>query len=134
MVPEFTHERECFACLNRLRVAWGKHAGPRYCDEQATADERAVARQLCGREWIYRRVGHDCREMGFRLDGTIAPGEAGCEWTWALDRIGGQPCVALHGKDGLTCILLPDGLDRWRGNWLVHERLPVELISAAVTV
>jgi ADP-heptose:LPS heptosyltransferase len=133
-IPEFEHERECFACLERLRRSWGAGSTTMYCDVDAAEDERAAARRLCGRTWIYHRIGHDCREMGFCLDGTIAPGEAGCEWTWGLERIDGEPSVAIHGKEGLTCILVPNGRDRWRGAWLIHERANVELIEAASAV
>ena len=131
IVPEFTHERECFACLNRLRAAWGEHACARYCDEQATADEApwpgnfadgsgsiAASGTIAGR-WVSGSTARCAGRGRLRAD-------------MALERIGGQPCVALHGKDGLTCILLPEGPGRWRGNWLVHERTPVQLITAGV--
>lgn len=78
-----------------------------------------MARELCGRRWLYRRAGYDERSVTFGLDGTVGDGAAGCERWWGLGRDDGIYSLSLIG---------PDGPARWHGAWVVHERMPVELL------
>ncbi len=79
--------------------------------------------------YTYRRCGHDERPMELRSDGTIGDGAAGCERTWKLTPTPTGEALVIYGDgDRDTCHLkiCSDGV--WRGRWLRHERMPIELI------
>ena len=130
-VPGFLQEDTALTFLEDLRRRWAGRPRP-YCPRNADEGHRAVATDLCGRAWRYRRVGHDERPMTFIADGQVGEGAAGCEQWWALrrDAGGGEDRLLLLGREGVTCVLSADGPGRWAGAWLVHERMPVELVGA----
>jgi ADP-heptose:LPS heptosyltransferase len=121
-IPGFEQEDECRAHIDRLRNCW---IGTRI----VSIAERDLARRLCQHKWIYRRTGHGSRHLSFGFDGQIVLGAAGCEKTWEFQRVNESFCLAIHGQDGLTCRLLPDGESRWHGRWEIHERMDVELVA-----
>lgn len=89
-----------------------------------------LKRALCGRRWIYRRVGYDERPMTFGSSGILTEGSAGCEQHWQVDVDEEGPWLSLFDGSGRrTCLLYPDGEGRWSGGWIVHERMPVELLA-----
>lgn len=90
-----------------------------YCTPEETA---AVAG-----EYLYRRVGHDQRPMQLLTDGAIGHGAAGCERRWSLRRLDGTVTLTISG-DTPTCHLMAGADGVWRGRWLRHEQMPIELI------
>jgi len=78
---------------------------------------------LCNHTWIYKRVGHDERLLGFNHDGTIALGAADCERNWNLidDRL------FVYGIHGTSCVLECRADGRWEGEWSMFERMAIEL-------
>jgi hypothetical protein len=122
-IPGFLQEDECRAHIERLRDFW---IGTRI----VSVEEREIARRLCRNTWIYRRGGRESRKMSFGFDGRVILGAAGCEKTWEFQSADDQlSSLAILGKDGLTCQLVPDGPNRWRGRWVIHERMEVEPIA-----
>ena len=59
----------------------------------------------------------------------IAEGEAECERRWSINHADGQEILTISRLDRPTCHLMLDADGVWRGRWLEHERMPVELIS-----
>jgi ADP-heptose:LPS heptosyltransferase len=121
-IPGFVQEDECRGHIERLRGFW---IGTRI----VSAEEREIGRQLCRNTWIYRRGGRESRQMTFGFDGRVIVGAAGCERTWEFQSADDKLCLAILGKDGLTCRLAADGPNRWRGRWVIHERMEVELTA-----
>lgn len=79
--------------------------------------------------YTYRRVGHDERAMELLPDGKIGEGAAGCELVWKIERTPVGPVLTIYGHHGgATCHLtrMADGV--FRGRWLAHEKMPIELI------
>jgi hypothetical protein len=66
--------------------------------------------------------------MRFARDGCILEGAAGCEVRWELREESDAASLVILGKDGVTCRLSSDDRRTWRGRWLHHERMPVELV------
>ena len=120
-------EDECRAALDELDRAWQGRRMRRYRDETAAAGQRERARALCAGRWTYWRIGYDERAMAFGLDGRVTQGAAGCERTWSFD----GDALCLNGENELTCRLEPAGPGRWTGPWLIHQRMPIELIDEA---
>ena len=83
------------------------------------------------RRFEYVRIGHDRRPMELLPGGRIGAGAAGCEEFWSVEPdASGRPVLQLLGRGRVTARLIrgPDGV--FRGGWLVHERMPVELQPA----
>jgi hypothetical protein len=127
-VPGFLHEDLGLAFLDDLRRRWAGRPRP-YRPGEGDERTRRAAEDLCDRPWVYRRMGHDERPMTFRPDGTVGEGAAGCERAWGLTSREETFDLSILGRDGVTCVLTPDGPARWHGAWVVHERMPVELVA-----
>ena len=54
-------------------------------------------------------------------------GAAACERFWAVKQENGHVVLEILSAKELTCRLVPDERGVWRGHWLVHEKMPVEL-------
>lgn len=79
--------------------------------------------------YIYRRVNHDERPMELLPDGKIGEGSAGCELSWKIERTPSGAVLTIYGHHGgATCHLSAHQDGVWRGRWLAHERMPIELI------
>lgn len=84
--------------------------------------------QIPGR-YKYVRVDHDEREIELLADGRIGQGAAACERTWKfLPTPVGQALVIYGDNGGDTCHLTAGEDGIFRGRWLSHERMPIELI------
>lgn len=83
-------------------------------------------------KYLYRRVGHDERQMELLPNGKIGEGAGGCELAWKLERTPSGTVLSIYGHHGgATCHLTraDDGI--YRGKWLAHEQMPIELIRLA---
>lgn len=130
-VGGFLYEDECLAFLNELRGKWigSEHGTPVFEWERATLEERDMAEALCARPWRYRRVGHDERTMSFSLKGIVDQGAAACEIFWYLRSISeGNFELLISSEKSTTCRLLFKN-DRWEGQWVIAEQMPVQLLS-----
>jgi hypothetical protein len=98
------------------------------------AKGRKMSSLLLGKRFIYHRVGYDKREIEFADDNKIGYG-AGClEKMWDLEQT--DKGLALYIGSSLidaTCELYQDG-DLWKGRWLKHEKMPVELIPLSKVI
>lgn len=82
--------------------------------------------------YLYRRVDHDERPMELLPDGKIGEGAAGCELSWKIERTPSGAVLTIYGHHGgATCHLSAHQDGVWRGRWLAHERMPIELIPQA---
>jgi len=94
----------------------------------ATTGGGEIKRVASAGPFLYRRVGHDRRAMELSSDHTIVRGAGGLERWWFLDT-SAAPCeLQVWGEAGLTCGLVQHADGVWRGNWRMHEKMPVELI------
>jgi hypothetical protein len=101
----------------------------------ATTLEQDAAAGLVEQRWFeYVRVGHDQRRIEFLSDGSIGAGRADCEQRWqVMEEAGGSVALILLGRgDQTTCKLSPsqpNAYRSWKGRWLIHECMAVELQS-----
>lgn len=131
-IPGFVHEAECLAHLAELRRCWDGEPRRSYDNQLASEAEKAAAGALCAKRWIYRRVGHDERPMTFTINGKVAVGAAGCERRWHITTDEAQLVLCIQGEHGLTCMLTNLDGRRWRGQWEIFERMPVELMEEMI--
>lgn len=118
-------ERECFDLVGELSKQWN---GRIWDNVKPTDDEKAAMREMIGKTFFYHRVGHDARLLEFGADGRITKGAADYELTWSIFTVDNKHRLVISGKDAPTCFLQPGPQQRWKGNWLVGERMPVALV------
>jgi hypothetical protein len=75
----------------------------------------------------YKRVGYDSRPMTFLPDGYIGQGAARREAFWKIEEHRGDALLLILGSPGITCVLRESADAVWRGRWLCHEKMPIEL-------
>ena len=104
-------------------------------DLQRLERARAVEEALAGAILEYRRIGFDQRPLELRRGGVVGDGAADCERSWRIDLDqAGVPTLTIAGHRGATCRLRRDGASgRWKGRWLHHERMRIELVPPAAT-
>ena len=76
-------------------------------------------------------MGYDRpRTIELNDDGTIGRGNAAQERFWSIDLLDGKAVLSILGDECLTCRLIEDhGI--WKGAWLHHECMPIELTPLA---
>lgn len=119
------NEELCFNFVADLRRRW---SGILWHNPNPTPEEQRVIDELTGRRFLYRRVGYDERPMRLEPNGKIGEGAAECERRWDVNVDDGRVILTLSRLDRPTCHLERGGDAIWRGRWLEHERMPVELI------
>lgn len=98
------------------------------------ADAELHANDIPG-EYTYHRVGHDKRRMILAEHGHIGDGSADCERTWQVETLPiGQVLTISDRSGGPTCHLKRDADGTFRGRWLRHERMPIELTPLVIPV
>jgi Mannosyltransferase putative len=92
--------------------------------------ERSAEERLTGTVFLYRRVGFDERRMQLRRGGLIGEGSADCERSWRIDLDhSGTAVLTIAGRSGPTFrARWHQQFRNWKGQWLDHERMPVELL------
>lgn len=124
------HQEECDGHLKELRKLW---SGKLWRNDRPNQREREIIRQVAGRQFAYRRLinGEPARNMALLPGGRIGEGAAECEARWEVhevDWFSGTECVlTLCGEDKPTCHLRRGADGTWRGEWLEHERMQVEV-------
>ena len=121
-VPGFEHERECMKFIDTLRTQESVLLGVPIFDS-------SNSEFLSGKRKLYRRVGHDERAMTFEPGGIISEGTARLEKYWRISKQNDQITLDIYGEDGLTATLHPEDLHAqlWKGEWRIHEKMPIEL-------
>ena len=72
-------------------------------------------------------MGFDSRLLSFRRNGTIGQGSAENEIYWDLYLDNGKPLLEIASLTRPTCLLTEEA-SVWKGQWLIHEQMPIELI------
>ena len=90
----------------------------------------ALATELPNAFFAYRRHGYDERLIHLLSSGQIGQGRAQREHRWEVHVPANcPPTVVLLGEDGAVTCELQRGEDGvWRGAWLSHEQMPVDLV------
>jgi glycosyltransferase involved in cell wall biosynthesis len=127
----FLFEQECKDYLQELDYLWHgrKIRVPKFSHIAASPKLKDVAEHFVRCLFNYRRVGFDDRPMRFMLDGTIEEGSGRCEIFWDLVEKESEYTLLISSESSVTCKLkrLKNGI--WKGRWLNHEKMPVELIA-----
>lgn len=102
---------------------------------ELTSGERNATATIVAQRWFrYVRVGHDERRIELLPDGRVGEGRAACEEFWLIsEQSSGRVELILSGRGTDTCRLTPvtepeDPHGAWKGRWIVHEQMPVELL------
>ncbi len=124
-VESLANEDLCFELVSELARKW---SGTLWQNEQPTLSEQATIDRMIGKCFQYRRVGYDERTIKLAHNRVISEGSAECERLWHVNHLDEQLVLTISRLDRPTCHLRndPDGI--WRGSWLEHERMPIELI------
>ncbi|MCA9238156.1 MAG: hypothetical protein KDA44_21940 [Planctomycetales bacterium] len=122
------NEQLCFDLVRDLATKWD---GTLWNNPAPTPAEQRVIDSIAGQRYVYRRVGYDERTFVLNADSYVGDGAAECERRWSINRDEDVDVLTLSRLDRPTCNLRqgPDGT--WRGAWLEHERMPVELFPAS---
>jgi hypothetical protein len=125
-IPGFEHEEQCLAYLEELRAKWN---GTVVFDERPTLTElqRAAIQVLTGSALDYQRMGYDRREMTFLRNGLVGNGAAACEVLWRVIEEAGKLILEIASETSITCRLTQHSDNVWMGQWLIGERMPIEL-------
>lgn len=119
------NEDLCFSLVADLRKRWD---GVLWHNLEPTPAEQSVIDELTGRRFNYRRVGHDERKLCLDRLGLVGEGSAECERRWDVNETEGRMTLTLSRMDRPTCHLVRGDDAVWKGRWLDHERMPIELI------
>ena len=118
------NEKLCFDFVAELARRW---SGTLWQNDEPTRAEKKVIKELTGKRAKYTRVGYDERTISFEASRAIGEGSAECERVWHVNAVDGQPLLTMSRLDRRTCHLRREEDGVWRGQWLEHERMPVEL-------
>jgi len=129
-IAGFLEESRCLGFLDELREIWDGFV--KMPEPQTEAGKDARNRTIRARTFTYHRVGKDRRTMDLDANGRITRGAAGLEKAWMVqDGDDGVPELSIIGNS-ITCTLREDEDGIWRGRWINHEQMPIELIPQAV--
>jgi hypothetical protein len=118
------NEDFCFRLIADLRKRWD---GVLWRNLDPSPEEAAIIAELTGKRFLYRRVGHDERTLRLDARGKIGEGAAECERRWDINIDDGATILTVSRLDRPTCHLRKSDDGVWRGQWLEHERMPIEL-------
>jgi len=93
-----------------------------------TKEEQEAFAELTRNTYLYVRVGHDMRPMRFSRAGHVGLGAGGCEVLWRIETDERGVCLDILSGDERTCRLRRCADSVWRGEWLVHEKMPIDLV------
>lgn len=123
--PSLANEDLCFELVDQLRRIWD---GVPWSNLEPTPEEQRVIDSLTGRKFLYRRVGYDERPMSLERHCRVGLGAAECERRWYVNQDDGEFVLTISRLDRPTCHLRQDADGVWRGQWLEHEKMPIELV------
>jgi|GEM_PF-802201 len=126
-LPGFKYEKDCFEFIRQLREKWDGIIGRDF--SRKSEKLKTAIQRLTAHTYVYKRVGYDMRPMTFLSSGKIGAGKAVCEQLWDVQEDGGQVWLDIFSERELTCRLQLNSDNIWRGQWLAHEKMPVELLA-----
>lgn len=129
-IAGFQREEECLELIERLAELHGLRGE---LASRTLSLEEAVC-QVSGGRFLYERLDLDERPMRLEPDGRISEGSAGMEQRWTVETVNGAIALTILGESGEPTAHLTRGVDDvWRGRWLRHEQVAVELRPLAGT-
>jgi hypothetical protein len=129
-IAGFHQEERCLGYLRELEASWnGEPAGLAPDSPQAgRLHDEVVATE----RYVYERVDFERRIIRLRADQGIDGGGA-LESSWFVRTAGdGEPELCIVGLSNLTLTARPLGHGVLAGQWLVHERMPIDLTPLAL--
>lgn len=115
----------CNFIIAQLARAW---RGRLWYNDAPTETEIHLMKGLEGR-WEYHREGDDePRVLELLPGGKIGQGAAEMEVAWSSWEHGGKQALTLHGRKGLTAMVVPHKVDEWAGRWVVKEGMECSLV------
>lgn len=124
-LTDMTFEKERQSFLAQLRSQW---SGYLWKNSKPNHKEFKVITELTNSNFLYRRVGYDERKLELRSENKIGAGSDANERRWEIHEIDGKITLTICGGSEPTCHLLQDDDKIWRGSWLKHEKMPIELL------
>ena len=127
-VDSLKHESECFSILEELKRKWSWKL---WFNPNKGDREKAIIQELTSKTWTYERVGYDKRPMRFCNLGMVTLGRAGREHMYDVFVTVDKVLVPIFGEDGkLTMVLQRENENRYVGQWLEYEKMPIVLQAA----
>jgi hypothetical protein len=127
-VDSLRHESECFNLLEELKRKWSWKP---WFNPNKGDREKAIIQELTSKTWTYERVGYDKRPMRFCNMGMVTLGRAGREHMYDVFVTVDKVLVPIFGEDGkLTMVLQRENENRYVGQWLEYEKMPIVLQAA----
>jgi hypothetical protein len=128
MVDSLKYEEVCFSLLDELKRKWSWKL---WHNPNKNDAEKVIMHELASKTWIYERVGYDKRPMRFCNLGMVTLGRAGREHMYDVFVTVDKVLVPVFGEDGkLTMVLRRENENRYVGQWLEYERMPIVLQAA----
>lgn len=129
-IYDFWYEDKCLEYLKELEQKWDARIDDTLDTIGYEGTRLAgLARRITARPYRYHRVGFDSRLLSFRRNGTIGQGAADNEIYWDLYLHDDQPLLEIASLTRPTCLLTEEA-SVWKGQWLIYEQMPIELIPA----
>ena len=125
-IHDFWHEDECLDYLEEFRQTLVENK--LMLAANRTNEEQEAFAELTRNTYLYVRVGHDMRPMRFSRAGHVGLGAGGCEVFWRIETDERGVCLDILSGDERTCRLRRCADSVWRGEWVVHEKMPIDLV------
>jgi len=129
-VHGFLFEKECLSFIKELRDVhqWLPARQVRWNPEERQPAEQQAAIELTSCPYAYHRVGHDQRRMTLVSTGRVQRGAEERETYWNLRICEGHIFLDIFSsRKEKTATLRRHDDGVWRGQWLVCEKMPIEL-------
>jgi hypothetical protein len=85
---------------------------------------RDAAKRVTSRVFDYYRVSHDRRRITFLKNGLIGVGQNAAEALWDIEEDNRDLVLNIRSEAGLTCRLVEEVDNIWRGCWTHHKGIP----------
>lgn len=134
-IEGFICEQNCFDLLSELKAKWaGKGRSVPFDLSGKSSQVKKMASIISTGLFEYRRIGYGDRNITFLPNGNIGVGSAACELFWDIYQEAEDVCLEIASEEEKTCVLRRRSNGIWYGQWLHHEKMPVELVPIKTTL
>ncbi len=131
--PNFRYEEECRGFLKELATLWdGRVTTSDLLPPEPPPRPEGRPQAGPGKWFRYLQLSAGERLIELLPNGRVGAGGTRYEMSWRVVRSEGFPELRFYCYDHPTCRMTRHADGIWRGRWLYHERMPVELIPCKV--